>query len=157
MLAAGGKIGYFSGDIKRLSDDMKIIKPTMFPCMEKLISYCRIFSLHYHESFPSHSLGVPRVLNKIYSKVQENVSSSSIKSWLLNQAYKAKKSQLSNRIYDNDTFWDILVFNKIRKLLGGHVRLIPVGSAPMNGKIIDFLRCALGCHVMILRFIISLY
>ncbi|KPM04318.1 long-chain-fatty-acid-CoA ligase 5-like protein [Sarcoptes scabiei] len=132
MLAAGGKIGYFSGDIKRLSDDMKIIKPTMFPCMEKLISYCR----------------VPRVLNKIYSKVQENVSSSSIKSWLLNQAYKAKKSQLSNRIYDNDTFWDILVFNKIRKLLGGHVRLIPVGSAPMNGKIIDFLRCALGCHIL---------
>ncbi|UXI14985.1 hypothetical protein NH340_JMT00928 [Sarcoptes scabiei] len=123
MLAAGGKIGYFSGDIKRLSDDMKIIKPTMFPC-------------------------VPRVLNKIYSKVQENVSASPIKSWLLNQAYKAKKNQLSNRIYDNDTFWDILVFNKIRKLLGGHVRLIPVGSAPMNGKIIDFLRCALGCHIL---------
>lgn len=32
VLAVGGKVGYFSGDIKLLSDDMKIIQPTMFPC-----------------------------------------------------------------------------------------------------------------------------
>lgn len=32
VLAVGGKVGYFSGDIKKISDDMKIIQPTMFPC-----------------------------------------------------------------------------------------------------------------------------
>lgn len=32
VLGVGGKVGYFSGDIKKLSDDMKIIQPTMFPC-----------------------------------------------------------------------------------------------------------------------------
>lgn len=41
----------------------------------------------------------------------------------------------------------MLIFNKIRALFGGHVRLIPVGSAPINGKVLNFLRCALGCHV----------
>ena len=83
----------------------------------------------------------------------ENVSSSKIKSWLLQKAYESKRNQLENRIFDNHTFWDYLIFNKIRNLLGGHVRLIPVGSAPMNGKILDFLRCALGCHVNYLNFI----
>nr|XP_046919477.1 long-chain-fatty-acid--CoA ligase 5-like [Dermatophagoides farinae]XP_046919478.1 long-chain-fatty-acid--CoA ligase 5-like [Dermatophagoides farinae] len=122
-LAAGGKIGYFSGDIKRLSDDMKIIKPTFFPC-------------------------VPRVLNKIYSKIHENVSSSAIKSWLLKTAFESKLRQYENGIFDNNTFWDLLIFNKIRALFGGHVRLIPVGSAPINGKVLNFLRCALGCHIL---------
>lgn len=32
IMCVGGRVGYFSGDIRRLADDMKIIKPTMFPC-----------------------------------------------------------------------------------------------------------------------------
>ncbi|XP_017478681.1 PREDICTED: long-chain-fatty-acid--CoA ligase 5-like [Rhagoletis zephyria] len=123
VLAVGGKVGYFSGDIKLLSDDMKIIQPTMFPC-------------------------VPRVLNKIYGRIQETVSSSFIKSWLLNMAYESKRKQLANKVYDNNTIWDHLVFSKIRALLGGRVRIIPVGSAPLNDKVLDFLRCALGCHIL---------
>lgn len=43
VLAAGGKVGYFSGDIKRLSDDMKIIKPTMFPCKFIYSYFCCLF------------------------------------------------------------------------------------------------------------------
>lgn len=123
VLASGGRVGYFSGDIKKLSDDMKLIKPTMFPC-------------------------VPRVLNKIYGRIMETASKSPIKSWLLNMAFEAKKKQLQNRVFDNNTLWDHLVFSKIRALLGGHVRLIPVGSAPLNQKVLEFLRCALGCHIL---------
>ena len=91
--------------------------------------------------------GVPRVLNKIYSRIQETVNSSSLKSWLLKMAYESKRKQLLNKVYDNNTIWDHLVFSKIRALLGGHVRIIPVGSAPLNDKVLDFLRCAFGCHV----------
>ena len=40
----GGKIGFFKGDIKKLIDDMKELKPTIF---------CT----------------VPRLLNRVYSKV----------------------------------------------------------------------------------------
>lgn len=91
--------------------------------------------------------GVPRILNKMYSKIYENVSGSQVKSWILDRAYQAKRKQYANRIWDNNTIWDYLVFYKIRALLGGRVRLIPVGSAPINGKVLDFMRCALGCHV----------
>ena len=82
----------------------------------------------------------------------ETASKSPIKSWLLNMAFEAKKKQLQNRVFDNNTLWDHLVFSKIRALLGGHVRLIPVGSAPLNQNVLEFLRCALGCHVRILNF-----
>lgn len=70
-----------------------------------------------------------------------------MKTWILQTAIEAKQNQLNNKIFDNNTFWDLIVFNKIRALLGGEVRLIPVGSAPINGKVLNFLRCALGCHV----------
>ena len=41
----GGKIGFYQGDIKKLTDDMKEIKPTIF---------CT----------------VPRLLNRVYAKVR---------------------------------------------------------------------------------------
>lgn len=143
VLGVGGKVGYFSGDIKKLSDDMKIIQPTMFPCK----SFSCSFQFCFTNVFFNIS-GVPRVLNKIYSRIQETVSSSVIKSWLLNMAYESKRKQLANKVFDNNTIWDHLVFSKIRALLGGRVRIIPVGSAPLNDKVLDFLRCALGCHII---------
>jgi long-chain acyl-CoA synthetase len=44
MVGMGGKIGFYQGDIKKLVDDMKEVKPTIF---------CT----------------VPRLLNRIYAKV----------------------------------------------------------------------------------------
>jgi len=44
----GAKVGFFQGDIKLLTDDMKILKPTIFPV-------------------------VPRLLNRIYDKVREQL------------------------------------------------------------------------------------
>jgi len=40
----GGRIGFFQGDIRLLSDDMKALRPTIFPV-------------------------VPRLLNRMYDKV----------------------------------------------------------------------------------------
>ena len=44
MLVNGGRIGFYQGDAKKLLDDIKVLRPTLFPC-------------------------VPRVMNKIYDKV----------------------------------------------------------------------------------------
>jgi long-chain acyl-CoA synthetase len=44
LVGLGGKIGFYQGDIKKLTDDMKELKPTIF---------CT----------------VPRLLNRIYAKV----------------------------------------------------------------------------------------
>ena len=43
--------------------------------------------------------------------------------------------------------WDWIVFSKVQNTLGGRVRVIVTGSAPISVKVMDFLRCAFGCLV----------
>ena len=50
-------------------------------------------------------------------------------------------------IVRNDSIWDYLVFGKVQKLLGGRLRFILTGSAPISEKVMDFLRIATGCQV----------
>lgn len=44
MYMTGGKVGFFQGDIRNLSEDFKSLRPTVIPC-------------------------VPRLLNRMYDKV----------------------------------------------------------------------------------------
>lgn len=44
MYSCGARVGFFQGDIRLLPDDMKTLKPTVFPA-------------------------VPRLLNRVYDKV----------------------------------------------------------------------------------------
>ena len=41
--------------------------------------------------------------------------------------------------------WDSLIFWWVRGKVGGNVRLIITGSAPLKGNVVTFLRSALGC------------
>lgn len=54
---------------------------------------------------------------------------------------------LARGIYRRNTIWDKLVFKKVQEDLGGNLRLMLVGSAPLAGNVLTFLRCALGCLV----------
>lgn len=53
-------------------------------------------------------------------------------------------------IITNNSFWDYLVFRKIQKMLGGRVRMIISGSAPLGSAVADFLRVAFGCQVRVM-------
>ena len=50
-------------------------------------------------------------------------------------------------IVRNDTIWDKLVFAKVQASLGGRCRVVVCGSAPLEPKILDFMRCASGAVV----------
>lgn len=52
-------------------------------------------------------------------------------------------------IVRKDSIWDKFVFQKIQAGLGGRVRLITTGSAPLSPKVLSFLRCCVGCPVSI--------
>lgn len=52
----GGRIGFFQGDIRLLSDDMKALRPTIFPV-------------------------VPRLLNRMYDKVSRILILLSLEQW----------------------------------------------------------------------------
>jgi len=119
LLAHGGGIGFYQGDIKLLMDDMKTLRPTVFPV-------------------------VPRLLNRIHDGVLSKVRSSRIKTALFNLAMSRKSAELGRGIYRNDSVWDKLVFNKVHGNLGGRVKAVFSGSAPLDPKVMQFARNAFG-------------
>ncbi|XP_043204454.1 long-chain-fatty-acid--CoA ligase 1-like isoform X2 [Amphibalanus amphitrite] len=123
MYMQGGSVGFFLGDIRALMDDMKHLRPTLMPV-------------------------VPRLLNRIYDKVWSNVAGSKFKTRMLQWALDAKEAEIKRGIIRNDSFWDRLVLKKVRDSLGGRVRLMVVGSAPMAANVLTFMRAALGCTVL---------
>nr|CAH7756997.1 unnamed protein product [Callosobruchus chinensis] len=123
MYMVGGAVGFYLGDIRRLSDDMKALKPTITPA-------------------------VPRLLNRIYDKVQSDISNSCVKKMLFNMALSAKEKELKRGIVRKNSFWDMLVFRKVQEGMGGNLRLMLVGSAPLAENVLTFIRCALGCVVV---------
>jgi long-chain acyl-CoA synthetase len=125
MYMMGASVGFYLGDIRRLSDDMKALKPTVTPA-------------------------VPRLLNRIYDKVQAEVNASCVKKMLFNMAMSAKESEIKRGVLRSNSFWDMLVFRKVQEGMGGRLRLMLVGSAPLAENVLTFMRCALGCLVLIL-------
>ncbi|XP_064601397.1 long-chain-fatty-acid--CoA ligase 5-like [Liolophura sinensis] len=119
----GGRIGFFQGDVRKLMDDIKELKPTLFPT-------------------------VPRLLNRVYDKVMAQVNSSPIKKYIFNLALRKKEEELQRGIVRNDGFWDKLAFRKVAESLGGRIRLISTGSAPLSPSVLTFIRCVTGCVVL---------
>lgn len=74
-------------------------------------------------------------------------SGSSLKAALFTKAVNAKIHHLHADGSLHHSVWDTLVFNKVKNLLGGRVRLVISASAPITGQTLEFLRIALGCQV----------
>ncbi|VDK53351.1 unnamed protein product [Cylicostephanus goldi] len=55
---------------------------------------------------------------------------------------------LHKGIQKYDTIWDKLVFNKMRQVLGGRVRMLTTGGAPVIPAVMDFTRIAYGCPLV---------
>ncbi|XP_031699914.1 long-chain-fatty-acid--CoA ligase 5 isoform X1 [Anarrhichthys ocellatus] len=121
MYGVGAKVGFFQGDIRLLPDDMKTLQPTVFPV-------------------------VPRLLNRVYDKVQSGAKSS-FKKWLLNFAVARKFAEVKEGIIRKDSIWDKLIFHKVQESLGGRVRVMVTGAAPISPSVLNFLRATLGCQI----------
>jgi long-chain acyl-CoA synthetase len=57
------------------------------------------------------------------------------------------KDYVETGMYKN-ILLDNLIFKEVRKSVGGRLRFLLVGSAPIDGYIINFLRCALSAEIM---------
>lgn len=118
------RTGFFAGDVQKLTEDMQLLQPTFFP-------------------------SVPRLFNRIYGKIQDNIKAATgAKGWLVQQAIASKSYYHKNAQGFTHTVWDGLVFNKIKNMLGGSVRLMITGSAPINPDVLDFLKIAFCCEIM---------
>eukprot|EP00064_Thunnus_orientalis_P010866 superscaffoldBa00001514_g10895 len=121
MYGSGARVGFFQGDIRLLPDDMKTLQPTVFPV-------------------------VPRLLNRVYDKVQSGAKSP-FKKWLLNFAVERKYAEVKEGIIRNNSIWDKLIFHKVQESLGGRVRIMVTGAAPISPAVLNFLRASLGCQI----------
>uniref|UniRef100_A0A674MBH8 Long-chain-fatty-acid--CoA ligase n=1 Tax=Takifugu rubripes TaxID=31033 RepID=A0A674MBH8_TAKRU len=120
VLVHGARIGFFQGDIRSLSDDLCTLKPTVFPV-------------------------VPRLLNRIHDRIFGQANSA-VKRWLLGFAFRRKEAELRRGIVRRNSIWDQMIFRKVQASLGGRVRLIITGAAPISPDVLTFLRVAMGCQ-----------
>ncbi|XP_075466429.1 long-chain-fatty-acid--CoA ligase 1 isoform X2 [Ascaphus truei] len=120
ILCHGARIGFFQGDIRLLMDDLKVLQPTIFPV-------------------------VPRLLNRMFDRIYGQANTP-IKRWMLEFASKRKEAELRSGIIRNNSLWDKIIFGKVQASLGGKVRLLITGAAPVSPTVLTFLRGALGCQ-----------
>ena len=120
----GVPVGIYNGNAKLLVEDIQILKPT---------ALC----------------AVPKIFLRIYDAIKSKVNSlSNIKQKIFNQAIKIKMKDYMNTGLCKNILLDYLVFREVRKTLGGRLRFMLVGSAPIEGYILNFLRCALSVEIM---------
>lgn len=110
LIGQGVKIYYFT-DMANVAQAFKEIKPTI-------------------------TAVVPRLLEKVYAKFQSNIKNATgFKKWLGRWAFnlaKRNSDSLFKRLADK------LVYKKLREALGGQVRVIISGGAPLNPNLCRF-------------------
>jgi len=92
--------------------------------------------------FPS----VPRLFNRIFEKTINATKVGGLKETLFQTAYESKLKSLEEG-YIADTLWDNVVFGKVAAALGGRVRMMITGSAPISADVLKFLRIGFSCLV----------
>ena len=112
-LASGVSI-YFADDVKNVGNLIKVVKPSIMTV-------------------------VPRLLDKIYVKMHDNVHNAPVlKRFIAGLAF----SEADNKDLDTTTFltpiFNKLVYSKLLEALGGNIRFVICGGAPLSSKVERF-------------------
>ena len=121
-LTSGCKVVFITGtDIKKyLMEDLLLVKPTVL-------------------------LTVPRILINFHQKVIETFSKlTGCAKSMAESGLKAKRENYANNRDVNHTYYDTLVFRKIREKFGGRLRALVSGSAPIPRDICSDIKIMLS-------------
>ncbi|XP_007051189.2 PREDICTED: long chain acyl-CoA synthetase 1 isoform X1 [Theobroma cacao] len=114
----GASVGYYHGNLKELRDDIMELKPTFLA-------------------------GVPRVFDMIHEGIKKALEElSPLRRRIFDFLYKYKLSWM-NRGYKHkqaSPLADLLAFRKVKAKLGGRLRLLISGGAPLSSEVEEFLR-----------------
>lgn len=114
----GGTIGVYSGDPRILTEDLMILKPTVF-------------------------IAVPRVLARINDQINLKLSKKSkLIQGVFEVAYKVKRFCINAELPYG--ICDSLVFNQIKGMFGGCIEQCVIGSAAMPADMHERLQVILG-------------
>eukprot|EP00878_Enallax_costatus_P014704 GHUV01015380.1.p1 GENE.GHUV01015380.1~~GHUV01015380.1.p1 ORF type:complete len:524 (+),score=162.60 GHUV01015380.1:1230-2801(+) len=126
FIAMGGAVGFWQGNVKMLVDDIAALKPTVF-------------------------IAVPRVLDRIYNGILDKINSTGgIAKYLFHWGYKRKLYYMQQGYSQAQAspLFDRVVFSKIKSRLGGRVRVICSGGAPLAADVEEFLRVTMCTAVV---------
>ncbi|GBG30027.1 Long-chain-fatty-acid--CoA ligase, putative [Hondaea fermentalgiana] len=110
----GASVGWYHGNVKELIEDAAALRPTLF-------------------------IGVPRVFQRVQQVVQQQLQLKPLP--IRRLCFHALRQQMrstrkGHRLY----LWDALVFRQVKAALGGRVRLMCSGSAPLAPSVMEFVR-----------------
>jgi Long-chain acyl-CoA synthetases (AMP-forming) len=124
MITKGVAIGFFGGDIMKLKDDLQELHPTIM-------------------------CAVPRMLNRFHDLIKKGLDElQGMKKSLAEKALATKKENLLTRNSYTHGIYDRLIFKKMRDALGGHMKLILCGGAPLSPEIGEFLKLVFCCPIV---------
>ena len=125
FLGVGGAIAYWQGDAKRLLDDIEAAKPTIF-------------------------CGLPRIFDRVYSGVKAKIDANIVKKALFHWGYHQNLGRLRSGAAQAHASWivDQILFKKIAAKLGGRVKVIISGAAPLAKHVEEFLRVCFCASVV---------
>jgi len=123
MIAQGASIGFYSGNVKNLTNDLQALQPTII-------------------------CGVPRVWNRIVDTMKAKIQAlPKLKQLLINSSIKMKLKAIKSGKPHSEIL-DLVVFKSFISVLGGRVRLIVSGGAPILPEVYDFLRATITPNVV---------
>ncbi|EGG21120.1 fatty acyl-CoA synthetase [Cavenderia fasciculata] len=122
----GAKVGIFCGDTTKILTEVKTLKPTIF-------------------------IGVPRVFERIKTGVFKEIAKKpAVTRALFSSFYKLKHVAIlyGFKLPIIESLINLIVFNKLKDQLGGKVRVILSGGAPLSLDTELFLRVCFSCSVI---------
>jgi len=105
-------LGYYSGDVLKIRDDIAELKPDMF-------------------------VGVPRIYFRFYDVIMAGIDKTTgFKKTLVKRAIDVKTAQFKSSYTWKHWLYDTFVLSKIRNVLGGRVFLFVSSAAPLDANMI---------------------
>ena len=123
-LVYGTQTGFSTGNTARLLEDVQALKPTYF-------------------------CAVPRVYEKIYQSIMDNISKKgTFVKQLFDMALNIKIKNYEKYGILTHAFFDKIFFNKIRKLFGGEMTWFLSGGAALQKDILQGLKVMMCCPLV---------
>eukprot|EP00330_Aristerostoma_sp_ATCC50986_P009097 CAMPEP_0114586692 /NCGR_PEP_ID=MMETSP0125-20121206/9842_1 /TAXON_ID=485358 ORGANISM="Aristerostoma sp., Strain ATCC 50986" /NCGR_SAMPLE_ID=MMETSP0125 /ASSEMBLY_ACC=CAM_ASM_000245 /LENGTH=642 /DNA_ID=CAMNT_0001782237 /DNA_START=55 /DNA_END=1983 /DNA_ORIENTATION=- len=124
FLSRGITTGFFRGDPTKLKDDMQALRPTFL-------------------------VGVPRVFTRFADIIKNNLAKlTGVTKSLADSAFETKMNNLQTKGSYTHKLYDKLVMKKMKEVVGGRVKIIVSGAAPLPAEVGDFLKCAFACPIV---------
>ena len=123
-ITKGIAVGFFTGNPANIISDAITLKPTIF-------------------------IGVPKVFMKVYDNIVDTISKKGfVTKILINRAITSKLANYHKNGGLTHAIWDRLVCNKFKNALGGRVRLMVTGSAPISLETLNYLKVCFSCPIL---------